>query len=145
MLLIELVNNLVKKYKTNNPIELAGYLNINILFEELGTINGYYNTVFRSKFIHINSSLEEYKQKFTIAHELGHAILHPKANTPFLRENTLFSIDKLEKEANLFAVNLIISDDDLEEYKEVTINQLSSVFGIHEKLIELRLRQVKYQ
>lgn len=145
MLLIELVNNLVKKYKTNNPIELAGYLNINILFEELGTINGYYNTVFRSKFIHINSSLEEYKQKFTIAHELGHAILHPKANTPFLRENTLFSIDKLEKEANLFAVNLIISDDDLEEYKEFTINQLSSVFGIHEKLIELRLRQVKYQ
>lgn len=145
MLLIELVNNLVKKYKTNDPIELAGYLNINILFEELGTINGYYNTVFRSKFIHINSSLEEYKQKFTIAHELGHAILHPKANTPFLRENTLFSIDKLEKEANLFAVNLIISDDDLEEYKEFTINQLSSVFGIHEKLIELRLRQVKYQ
>lgn len=145
MLLIELVNNLVKKYKTNNPIELAGYLNINILFEELGTINGYYNTVFRSKFIHINSSLEEYKQKFTIAHELGHAILHPKANTPFLRENTLFSIDKLEKEANLFAVNLIISDDDLKEYKEFTINQLSSVFGIHEKLIELRLRQVKYQ
>ncbi|MFR4987491.1 MAG: ImmA/IrrE family metallo-endopeptidase [Lachnospirales bacterium] len=143
--MIELVNNLVKKYKTNNPIELAGYLNINILFEELGTINGYYNTVFRSKFIHINSSLEEYKQKFTIAHELGHAILHPKANTPFLRENTLFSIDKLEKEANLFAVNLIISDDDLKEYKEFTINQLSSVFGIHEKLIELRLRQVKYQ
>ncbi len=136
----ELINKLCKKYYTTNPIELAKCLNINVIFEELGTINGYYNTAFRQKFIHINSNLEEHKQKFTIAHELGHAILHPKANTPFLRENTLFSIDKLEVEANLFAVNLLISDEDLKEYQDFTINQLSSIFGVHQKLIELRLK-----
>lgn len=136
----ELINKLYKKYYTTNPIELAKCLNINVIFEELGTINGYYNTAFRQKFIHINSNLEEHKQKFTIAHELGHAILHPKSNTPFLRENTLFSIDKLEIEANLFAVNLLISDEDLREYQDFTISQLSSIFGIHEKLIELRLK-----
>lgn len=136
----ELINKLYKKYYTTNPIELAKCLNINVIFEELGTINGYYNTAFRQKFIHINSNLEEHKQKFTIAHELGHAILHPKSNTPFLRENTLFSIDKLEIEANLFDVNLLISDEDLREYQDFTISQLSSIFGIHEKLIELRLK-----
>lgn len=136
----ELINKLYKKYYTTNPIELAKCLNINVIFEELGTINGYYNTAFRQKFIHINSNLEEHKQKFAIAHELGHAILHPKSNTPFLRENTLFSIDKLEIEANLFAVNLLISDEDLREYQDFTISQLSSIFGIHEKLIELRLK-----
>lgn len=136
----ELINKLYKKYYTTNPIELAKCLNIKILFEELGSINGYYNTAFRQKFIHINSNLEEQKQKFTIAHELGHALLHPKANTHFLRENTLFSINKLEKEANLFAVNLLISDEDLREYQGFSISQLSSVFGIHEKLIELRLK-----
>ncbi len=136
----ELINKLHRKYKTKNPIELAGYLNIQVLFEELGSINGYYNTALRQKFIHINSDLPEFKQRFTAAHELGHALLHPKANTPFLRENTLFSIDKFEKEANLFAVNLLISDEDLKEYQEYGINQLSSIFGIHEKLIELRLK-----
>ncbi len=135
----ELINKLYKKYYTTNPIELAKCLNIKILFEELGSINGYYNTAFRQKFIHINSNLEEQKQKFTIAHELGHALLHPKANTHFLRENTLFSINKLEKEANLFAVNLLISDEDLREYQDFSISQLSSIFGIHQKLIELRL------
>ena len=136
----ELINKLYKKYYTTNPIELAKCLNIKILFEELGSINGYYNTAFRQKFIHINSNLEEQKQKFTIAHELGHALLHPKANTHFLRENTLFSINKLEKEANLFAVNLLISDEDLREYQGFSISQLSSVFEIKEKLIELRLK-----
>lgn len=135
----ELIKKLHKKYRTTNPLELAEYLNITVLFENLGTINGYYNTAFRQKFIHINSNLENHKQKFTIAHELGHAILHPNANTPFLRENTLFSVNKLEREANLFAVYLLISDDDLKEYKEFTISQLSSIFGIHERLIELRL------
>lgn len=136
----ELIEKLYEKYNTLNPLELAKYLDIIVLFEDLGNINGYYNTLFRHKFIHINYNLDDHKQKFTIAHELGHAILHPKANTPFLRENTLFSIDKLEKEANLFAVNLLISDADLDEYKECTINQLACIFGVNEKLIELRLK-----
>ena len=136
----ELINRLYKKYYTKNPVELAKCLNIKIIFEDLGSINGYYNTAFRQKFIHINSNLEEHNQNFTIAHELGHALLHPKANTPFLRKNTLFSINKLEVEANLFAVTLLISDEDLKEYKDFTISQLSSIFGIHEKLIELRLK-----
>ena len=102
---------LISKYKTNNPQEIAQELGIIILFEPLGEINGYYNTAFRQKFIHINNTLVEAKQKFTIAHELGHALLHPKANTPFLRDNTLFSINKLEIEANKFAVDLLITDE----------------------------------
>lgn len=135
-----LIDNLCKKYYTSNPFELAKRLNIIVLFEDLGTINGYYNTIFRQKFIHINCNLDEHQQRFTVAHELGHAILHPKANTPFLCENTFFSVGKLEREANLFAVQLLISNDDLKEYKECSISQLASIFGIHEKLIELRLK-----
>ena len=49
---------------------------------------------------------DETRQLFTCAHELGHAVMHPKANTPFLREHTLFSVNKLEIEANRFAVCL---------------------------------------
>lgn len=137
----EIVSNLVKIHSTRNPIEIAENLGIIVLYEPLGNINGYYNTAFRQKFIHINESLPEYKQVFTAAHELGHAILHPKANTPFLKENTFLLVDKLEIEANRFAVNLLISDEEIEEYKECTTTQLSMIFGYHEKLIKLRMVQ----
>lgn len=130
---------LISKYKTNTPQEIAQELGIIILFEPLGEINGYYNTAFRQKFIHINNTLVEAKQKFTIAHELGHALLHPKANTPFLRDNTLFSINKLEIEANTFAVDLLITDEAIAEVKHLTLDQMANYFGINKNLIKLRL------
>jgi Zn-dependent peptidase ImmA (M78 family) len=136
------LEQLIKKHQTRNPIKMAENLGILILYEELGTINGYYNTAFRQKFIHINIDLAESKMMFTIAHELGHALLHPRSNTPFLRENTYLSIDKMEIEANYFAVKLLISDEMLNEYKEFTIEQLSKIFGYHENLIRLRLKNM---
>ena len=84
--------------------------------EKLGSVQGFYNQCFRHKFIHINQDSSEEKQRFTCAHELGHAILHPEANSPFLRENTLFSIDKMEVQANRFAVDLLFSDYELQDY-----------------------------
>lgn len=131
---------LINKYKTNNPQEIAQELGIIVLFEELGDINGYYNTAFRQKLIHININLSEYKQQFTIAHELGHALLHPKANTPFLREKTLFSINKLEIEANKFAVDLLITDEAIAEVKHLTLDQMANYFGINKNLMKLRLK-----
>lgn len=130
---------LVKKYKTRNLFELAKILGILIIYEPLGQMKGYYNTAFRKKMIHINNGLTEYEQKFTAAHELGHAVLHPKSNTPFLRNQTLFSIDKLEIEANRFAVELLISDEDITEVKHLTIEQMAAYFGVHKKLMKLRL------
>lgn len=137
----EVISKLVKKHMTRNPLELAESLGIIVLYEPLGSINGYYNTAFRQKFIHINQDLPEYKKLFTAAHELGHAILHPSSNTPFLRENTFFSVNKLEIEANAFAVNLLITDEDLEEHKELTIGQIAMMFGCNDELIKLRLVQ----
>lgn len=143
------MDNLVKKiinyHSTRNPFEIAENLGIIVLYENLGSINGYYNTAFRQKFIHININLPGYKQRFTAAHELGHALLHPKSNTPFLKERTYLSVDKLEIEANRFAVNLLISNEELKEYNNCTIEQLSHIFCLHEKLIQLRLVQDKLQ
>lgn len=123
----KLIFRLLRQHKTRNPIEIAENIGIIVSYESLGSINGYYNTAFRQKFIHINVNLPDYKKTFTAAHELGHALLHPKSNTPFLRENTFLSIDKLEIEANTFAINLLISDEDLEEYKEYTTKQLANI------------------
>ena len=74
-----------------------------------------------------------------MAHELGHAILHPKENCYFIRNKTLLLNSKTELEANKFAMELLISDEFLEENKRYTIEQLSRMTGYHQKLIELRL------
>ena len=128
-----------KKYDTSNPFDLAACLGITVIVEDLGTINGYYNKQLRMKQIHINHNLPDHIQKLTCAHELGHALIHPKANTPFLRNSTFYSVDKLEIEANTFAAELLISDDDIEEYKDFTVEQFSKLTGYHEELIRLKL------
>lgn len=134
---------LIKKYNTSDPFELADALNISVYFEELGTINGYYNKPLRMKQIHINQNLNDRDAKFTCAHELGHAVLHPDASTPFLRSKTFLSVDKLEIEANTFAVNLLIPDETIVEIidnQNCTLEYMSRMLGYNQKLIELRMK-----
>lgn len=133
---------LKKKYGTSNPFDLAACLGIKVIYEELGNINGYYNKQLRMKQIHINCNLPGHLQLLTCAHELGHALIHPNANTPFLRNSTLLSVNKMEMEANKFAVELLLPDDDLMEYQKsgFTLGQVSRITGYHERLIELRLK-----
>lgn len=139
------ISCLIKKYKTNNPFKIADMLNISIFYEELGTINGYYNKPLRMKQIHINDALSENMKKFTCAHELGHALLHPDVSTPFLRSQTLLSVNKMEIEANTFAVKLLIPDDIIRENRDLTTQQLSRLLGYEQALIELRLKSYTLQ
>ena len=134
---------LKRYYKTDNSFDVIRAKNILLLYEELGLINGYYNFVLRQKQIHINCNLEGNQRIFTATHELGHAIMHPKANTPFLLANTYQSVDKLEIEANKFAVEFLITDETLYEYlkyQEYTLEQVSRLLGYQKELIELRLK-----
>lgn len=139
------ISRLIKKYKTNDPFEIADMLNISIFYEELGTINGYYNKPLRMKQIHINDALSENMKKFTCAHELGHALLHPDVSTSFLRSQTLLSVNKMEIEANTFAVKLLIPDDIIRENRNLTTQQLSRLLGYEQALIELRLKSYTAQ
>nr|WP_304059048.1 ImmA/IrrE family metallo-endopeptidase [Enterocloster clostridioformis] len=130
-------------YKTKNPFDIIQAKNILLLSEELGLVRGYYNLVLRQKQIHINCNLEGVQRQFTVTHELGHAVMHPKSNTPFLLANTYQSVDKMEIEANKFAVEFLISDDTLYEYlkyQECTIEQTARILGYQKELIELRLK-----
>lgn len=139
----ELVHDLCNKFHTNDPFELADSIGITVTFENLGSVQGFYNRCFRHKFIHINQDNSEEKQRFTCAHELGHAILHPEANSPFLRENTLFSIDKMEVQANRFAVDLLFSDYELQDYITRPITVAAQYMGVSIPLAEYRMKSVE--
>lgn len=132
------VDFLCKKYETRNPFEIAKQLDIQIIIEPLGSIKGYYSSSYRIKFIHINQDLPSDIQRQVCAHELGHAILHPKCNTPFLRANTLFFIDKLEKEANYFMALLLYPAKKILEYAANgnTIYQIAATLQLTPELVE---------
>lgn len=136
----DIVEALCKKYDTRNPFEIAHQKKIMVIHEPLGSINGYYNRCYRQSFIHINSDLEREQQLFTCAHELGHAVLHPKANAPFLRANTFFSINKLEIEANKFAVNLLVQDSVAERFKAIN----RSIEGGAGKMRKIFLKMIDF-
>ncbi|MGF9913700.1 ImmA/IrrE family metallo-endopeptidase [Paenibacillus ehimensis] len=105
----EKARELILTHGTNSPFEIAAQKNIVVLYEDLGkNIWGYFTCTNRIPCIHINNRLNYMRALFTGAHELAHGILHPSINTPFLRRNTLFSVDKLERQANRFAIHLLI-------------------------------------
>ncbi|MCS1393007.1 ImmA/IrrE family metallo-endopeptidase [Lysinibacillus boronitolerans] len=136
-----IIEQLVKKYGTNNPFKLADLLGIVIVFEPLGSIQGYYSRSHRTKVVHINENLPYNTQLLTCAHELGHAILHPEENTAFLKKNTLFSTDKIEIEANTFAVELLLPDELFEDqniYSCFTIYDAIEEKGVPVELLSLK-------
>lgn len=108
---ILLSKRLIKTHGTNDPSRIASETNLMVLYEDLGKNTwGYYSCIKRIPCIHVNSRLEGFTAIFALAHELGHHFLHPGVNTPFLRKNTLFSVDKIEREANRFALYLLIGE-----------------------------------
>lgn len=142
------VIELERKHKTTDPFELASLLKVNVvkwnLHEE---IKGFYKYDKRNKYIFVNSNLPNEMQRFVCAHELGHAVLHPRSNTPFLREKTLFSVDKIEVEANTFAVELLLPDKLLQEYQNTpwTLEDIVRIHGVPKEFAKLKTIKIPRQ
>lgn len=122
--------SLIRRFHTNDPFTLADALGIHILYSDLGGTWGCCTTYKRIKFIHINTEISEEKQRFTCAHELGHAVLHPGMSLPYLKAHTLFSPAVYERQANTFAVELLLPDALLQEYPECTLDRLAKFAGL---------------
>lgn len=105
-------------------------------------INGYYKYDRRNQFIVINENLDEYLQNVVCAHELGHAVLHKHVNTPFMRRDTFLSVSKIEREANGFAAELLISDESLQEChnEQMTMQGIASLHNVPLELVELKCK-----
>lgn len=130
--MFEFVERLVCDFKTRDPFEIASGLGILVLEEPLGSINGYYNEVLDVQFIHVNCDLPDYQKRFVVAHELGHALLHSGFNYHFLKNHTFFNLERFEKEADKFAVLLLV--DKIEPYQ--SIHEVALLYGISENAIK---------
>lgn len=136
----KIVNSLVKKHKTRNPFDIIKGLNVILVPVPLEGVRGFYQYFQRNNIIYIDDSLPEHEQILVCAHELGHMLLHKKANALFMDTYTGFNTTKYEKEADLFAMELLVPDETFLEYQEYTTEQIALALGYTEKLIKLRLK-----
>lgn len=123
----------IKSLKSRDPFKIAESKGIYILETDLGEVMGYYTRVRRIKLIVLNRNLSSNKRRFTCAHELGHALLHPDEKTPKLSRLSLTSKLKIEREANEFATNLLI-DGSHEEYSIETVGGVLEYYGLPKEM-----------
>lgn len=127
-----IVDFYIKKYNTRNPFEIARYLNIIVQYGNMGDQYGCYMYLKRHRCIFLSEDLTPLEREFVMAHELAHAIMHRKQNCYFLRNCTMLN-SKIECEANIFAAELLITDD-----KQYAESQLVRVKAYADLLIKLK-------
>ncbi|MSA01100.1 ImmA/IrrE family metallo-endopeptidase [Lactonifactor sp. BIOML-A3] len=133
------VNSLVRRYQTRNPFEMIQGMNVILVSCPLSGVRGFYQYFQRNNIIYIDENLPEHEKLFVCAHELGHMFLHKKSNAIFMDTRTHFNTSKFEAEADKFAIQLLLSDDLINSYKEHNIEQISRITGYNERLIKLRM------
>lgn len=139
------IEEIITELNTNNPFEAVLKYDIIVLYENLGSIKGYFNVVTgdngeKIKFIHLNEKLEGREKEIIMAHELGHALLHENEGNSILLDHTLISFGKLENEANKFAIELLINNEELKNCLECGYNkdQIASYFGVPIDMLEYK-------
>lgn len=132
-----------------DPIIIANELGINVRFVKFNPENKKISGFFYAKRneIFVNEEEDIYRQVFTVAHELGHKLLHQewlKTNDyqVLWRDASLYDANDIkEKEANCFAANLLVPKAILKQYYQVAnVEELSVLFGVSRQVITYRLK-----
>ncbi len=143
---VAIARRAVEKCGTREPFEIAKMCRAELIIKELGSLKGFYKIINNVPFIFINKSLSAKDARLVCAHELGHHALHREFARVGFEEFSLFcETSRREYEANLFAAELLIDDEALEEFIEYgySQNQIAAAFGIEEKLVQMKLNTLK--
>lgn len=138
---------LVKKFGTRDPFEIAENLGITIMFrEDFKNLKGMYKVILRNRYIFINSNLEPSMQALVCAHELGHDLLHRVfLKSSVFQEFVLYDMkSKPEYEANIFASELLLDDEVVYScFKEgYDVYQVASILGIDINLLLIKVHEL---
>lgn len=131
------LTDIVSSYGLN--IEYADFTSISKGNEIAGFID------FDARKIYINKDDSPNRQRFTIAHELGHYLLHKdyvkdesKYNVLLRRPLKNLDYTPEEQEANCFAAELLVPKDLLKKYKNLPNTIRASIFAVSEDVMKFR-------
>ena len=114
------VERVIKKYGTRNPFELLDAMGavtkITHDFHRNG-LKGYCAILHRAEYVFINGKLPRAEQKVVAGHEAAHLIIHrPQIMSSPVRAMRDFNLydntGRIEREANSFLADFIVSDED---------------------------------
>ncbi|KAA9331156.1 ImmA/IrrE family metallo-endopeptidase [Adhaeribacter soli] len=144
---IDIVNIAIKKGVTIKPYDLGDGVSGVLVVDKDKSVIGY------------NPSEHVVRQRFTIAHELGHFIMHRSQAELFVdKEKVLFRNHasstgeiKREREANNFAASILmpeyliykeINDRHIDSIDETAIKELAKVFNVSQQAMTIRLTKL---
>ena len=139
---------LVRKYGTRDPFELLDAMHVQVRFYfDLHSTKGFSRYFLRQYFVGINGNLPKEEQRIVAAHELGHIVLHAEAlrNSPLFDTAVYDKRSGTEYEANLFAADLLLRDDDVVEAAgrpEADLGSLCLSLGAAPGLMSFKLRSM---
>lgn len=137
-----LAARLSKKYETRDPFRLADEMGFIVVFAPLIDMRGFQQRVKRQNIIYINDALDERQQALVCGHEMGHHFMHRGMNRIFMNLNTQFVTQKFENEANLFSLELIFADEDLQPFLNRSITDAAAFMGVSVQLATWRMETV---
>ena len=137
-----LADKIAKRHNTRDPFQIARDLGFIIVYAPLMEVRGFQQRILRRNLIYINSDLDETQQRLVCAHELGHYFLHRGTNRIFMDRSTDFIPQKRENEAHRFSVDLIYSDDVLEDFIYQPTEKAANYMGVSEQFAKYRISSI---
>ena len=142
---------LIRTYGTRNPFLLAAEKGIEIMMrDDFDRLKGAFSLMLNVPFIFINNNLSDEMKRIVCAHELGHAMLHRQfcrsMKSRIIQEYEIFDIrSTTEYEANIFAAELLIDENELAEYESrgYDIVQMAKASGININLLLIKYYEMQ--
>ena len=144
--IIKVADNVVKEHDTRSGTALAEALDMTIIETSFKEQKGVYICIEDLPYIILNQDLSDEMRNIVILHEIGHHLLHREIANAF-HETNLFdmSCHNMEYEANLFAAQVMLPDDETIEYIKsgYTISQIAAVMNSDVNLVAMKATDLK--
>lgn len=145
------VAKIKRKYDEHNPSRLASAMGIAVDYVDMGDFpkacKGFFIVHKRQKHITINNALSENIQSIILIHEIGHAVLHyEKASCAAFHDFVLFdSANQMEYEANIFAAEFLLSDEDVLSVlnEDIFFFEAAKILRVPPELLDFKFRLMK--
>lgn len=160
----EAAREILKRFGSRVPVAVADIVKahgISILDDDLEvSISGILVIKAEHTRVILNQMHPLGRMRFTLAHELGHYLLHRDTSSVFVDETSLFyrgarakqGVDPKETEANVFAAELLMPEDvlraeigggPLRSEDDEDIQKLAPKYGVSAEAMSIRLKSLK--
>lgn len=144
---------LIKKYDETDPFRLCKDMDIILNFYPMGNTSecckGFFLSQSRIHSITINSDLSDDLQRIICAHELGHAVLHKDCGkiNAFHDFGLYDSVNHFEYDANIFAAELLLSDEDVLNVlnDDLSFFQAAAKLYVPPEILDFKFRTLKWK